>query len=674
VTKTFHPFAAGILVIVNSVLPAVHSPAAEKYQEPFRPRFHFTPERNWMNDPNGLVYFEGEYHLFYQYNPFGIKWGHMSWGHAVSPDMVHWEHLPLALPEEDGVMIFSGSAVVDWKNTSGFGKDGKPPLVAIYTGHRDKRQDQRIAFSNDRGRTWTKYPGNPVLDINLADFRDPKVSWHEPTQRWVMVVALSTERKVHFYESADLKAWKYAGEFGPAGAAGGILECPDLFPLAIEGEAAAKKWVLIVNLSGGAPAGGSGCQYFVGEFDGKRFVSDPLPGDRAEKVPDGKVLADFEGDDYSGWKQEGDAFGDKPASGTLARQQPVSGFRGRGLVNTYRDGDRSQGTLTSPEFEISTAFISFLIGGGGHAGETCVNLIVDGKVVRTATGDERERLAWKAWDVREFRGKTARMQVVDRHGGGWGHINLDHVILADEPARPAAEDALWAEFGPDCYAAVTWSDMPDNRRVFLGWMSNGRYSGDLPTSPWRSAMTVPRTLALRPTPEGLRLVQQPVIELNKLRFASPLKFGGGSFSDAAKWLEGQADLPALLDVEMKFTGASGKVPFTLSLHTGKDELTSVTVDPSRNKLIVDRTKSGETAFSKAFAQRHEAPIRFNGDGFDLRLLLDTSSLELFASGGETTVTDLIFPSAGPRRLSLTASEGAAPSVREIAIYSLRSAW
>ncbi|MBI1842678.1 MAG: glycoside hydrolase family 32 protein, partial [Verrucomicrobia bacterium] len=140
---------------------------AADYSEPFRPQFHFTPATNWMNDPNGMVYYAGEYHLFYQFNPWGDKWGHMSWGHAVTKDLVHWEHLPIALYEENDVMIFSGSAVVDWKNTSGFGRDGKPPLVAIYTGHHTKKplQNQHIAYSNDRGRTWPKYPGNPVLDI-----------------------------------------------------------------------------------------------------------------------------------------------------------------------------------------------------------------------------------------------------------------------------------------------------------------------------------------------------------------------------------------------------------------------------------------------------------------------------------------------------------------------------
>ena len=165
-----------VLLAVQLTATALLSAAEPTYQEPHRPQFHFTPAKNWMNDPNGMVYYDGEYHLFYQYNPFGDKWGHMSWGHAVSPDMVHWEHLPVALYEEDGIMIFSGSAVVDWKNTSGFGKNGEPPLVAIYTGHYTEKplQNQQIAYSTDRGRTWTKYANNPVLDIGKRDFRDPR--------------------------------------------------------------------------------------------------------------------------------------------------------------------------------------------------------------------------------------------------------------------------------------------------------------------------------------------------------------------------------------------------------------------------------------------------------------------------------------------------------------------
>lgn len=232
--------------------------------DPFRPVYHFTPEKNWMNDPNGLVYYQGEYHLFYQYNPFGNKWGHMSWGHAVSRDLLRWEPLPVALPEENGIMIFSGSAVVDEGNTSGF-CTGRDCLVAIYTGHTSERQHQNLAWSTDRGRTWTKYSGNPVLDVGMKDFRDPKVIRYG--KGWVMVVALPREKKVRFYRSADLKKWEPLSDFGPAGATEGIWECPDLFPL--DG-----KWVLVVNLNPGGIAGGSGGQYFVGRFDGTRFTAE----------------------------------------------------------------------------------------------------------------------------------------------------------------------------------------------------------------------------------------------------------------------------------------------------------------------------------------------------------------------------------------------------------------
>lgn len=249
--------------------------SAAYYREPFRPRYHFTPEMNWMNDPNGLVYFDGEYHLFYQYNPFGNEWGHMSWGHAVSPDLVHWKHLDVAIPEDGPVMAFSGSAVVDDRNTAGFGPQGSSPLVAIYTGHRAGNQSQFLAFSNDRGRKWTIYDGNPVLDLKMADFRDPKVFWHEPAKQWRMIVALANEKKVHFYGSSDLKQWKYVGEFGPAGAKDKPnWECPDIFELPIENEPGQKRWVLEADMGSGSVAGGSGGEYFVGTFDGANFTPD----------------------------------------------------------------------------------------------------------------------------------------------------------------------------------------------------------------------------------------------------------------------------------------------------------------------------------------------------------------------------------------------------------------
>ncbi|KAA5544495.1 glycoside hydrolase family 32 protein [Roseiconus nitratireducens] len=243
------------------------------YDEPFRPQVHFSPEIHWMNDPNGLVYHNGEYHLFYQYNPAGITWGHMSWGHAVSRDMVHWEHLPVAIPEVDGVMAFSGCCVVDHHNTSGLGPDDAPPMVAIYTGHGHGKQVQNLAYSNDNGRSWTRYAGNPVLDIGQSDFRDPKVFWHQPTERWVMVVALATERVIVFYQSPDLKHWEELSRFGPAGVEGKLnWECPDLFPLEVENEPGRQLWVLEADMGSGSIAGGSGGEYFVGDFDGQKFT------------------------------------------------------------------------------------------------------------------------------------------------------------------------------------------------------------------------------------------------------------------------------------------------------------------------------------------------------------------------------------------------------------------
>lgn len=242
--------------------------------EPLRPQFHFSPELNWMNDPNGLVYHNGEYHLFYQYNPAGNEWGHMSWGHAVSKDMIHWEHLPIAIPEQGGVMAFSGSCVVDHRNSSQFGKGETPPMVAIFTGHKPGKQVQNLAYSNDDGRTWELYEGNPVLDLGLADFRDPKVFWHQDTKQWIMVVSLATERVIAFFGSDDLKNWKELSRFGPAGVRSkSNWECPDLFELPVENESGKRLWVLEADMGEGSIAGGSGGEYFVGNFDGVRFTT-----------------------------------------------------------------------------------------------------------------------------------------------------------------------------------------------------------------------------------------------------------------------------------------------------------------------------------------------------------------------------------------------------------------
>jgi fructan beta-fructosidase len=235
--------------------------------EKFRPAYHFSPPQNWCNDPNGMVYYAGEYHLFYQHNPEGTKWGNMSWGHAVSTDLVHWEHLPIALLPDSLGDIFSGSAVVDENNTAGFQQGNEKTLLAFYTYNKDGAgQSQALAYSADKGRSWTKYAQNPVIKApsGKPDFRDPKVFWYAPESKWVM--ALAVNQVIEFYSSKNAKDWIFESEFGVGyGCHDAVWECPDLFQMG-------KKWVLLVNNSRNGDNSGSATQYFVGNFDGKNFV------------------------------------------------------------------------------------------------------------------------------------------------------------------------------------------------------------------------------------------------------------------------------------------------------------------------------------------------------------------------------------------------------------------
>jgi len=265
--------AAVILMLAGEIKAQVFGIQTDQIH---RPKIHFTPRQGWMNDPNGMVYNNGVYHLFYQHNPDASVWGPMHWGHATSRDMITWKHEPIALYPDSLGTIFSGSAVVDVNNTSGLAPKGKIPLVAIFTYHnqamadkgRNDFQSQGIAYSIDNGATWQKYTSNPVLkNPGIRDFRDPKVMWHAPTRRWIMTLAVLD--RIHFYSSPNLKEWKKESEFGKdAGAHGGVWECPDLFPIQVEGKTI---WTLLVNLNPGGPNKGSATQYFLGSFDGHRF-------------------------------------------------------------------------------------------------------------------------------------------------------------------------------------------------------------------------------------------------------------------------------------------------------------------------------------------------------------------------------------------------------------------
>jgi fructan beta-fructosidase len=309
-----------------------------------------------------------------------------------------------------------------------------------------------------------------------------------------------------------------------------------------------------------------------------------------------------------------------------------------------------------------------------------------------SAGAWRDPIIWECPDLfaLEVEGEpdvTKWVLIVNINPGGPARGSGTQYFLGDfdgarfnlDPDHPS-EDALWLDHGSDFYAAVTWTNVPssDGRRILLGWMSNWAYTQDVPTAPWRSAMTIPRSLTLRRTSEGLRLTQEPVNELNKLREEPALVFPGGSFADAENWLYKQRNLRELLDVEMIFSEVFPDAPLVINIHAGTGEVTAIAIDPHDGKLAVDRTHSGLRDFHPAFSAsaRHEAPLEIAGGRFAIRILLDTSSLEIFAQDGGTALTDLIFPTAGKRSISLSSEGGNAlsmPRVDRITIYELKSA-
>lgn len=472
------------------------------FREPHRPQFHFSPQKGWMNDPNGLVYFDGEYHLYYQYNPDSTVWGPMHWGHAVSSDLVHWQHLPVAISPDEKGYIFSGSVIVDEHNSLSmmrFDPENKL-LVAIYTYHnmdyeragRTDRESQAIAISRDKGRSWKKFSGNPVLknkgDVN---FRDPKVFWYEPFGRWVMALAVGDHLEI--YSASDPRHWTLESSFGKKeGAHGGVWECPDLFPLKTpDGQ---EKWVLIQNMNPGALNGGSGTQYFIGQFDGKTFKNDNPP-----------------------------------------------------------------------------------------------------------------------------------------------------------------EQVLWLDYGPDNYAGVTYYNAPDNRRIYIGWMSNwGDYAERVPTTPWRSAMTVPRELRLINTPQGLRLAQEPVKELETLRgkeFAIPTKKFHKNLRINSYAVEQELEL----NFDLKNSSARD-LGFTLSNARGEKLL--VGYDRRQHVFYIDRRKSGITDFSTKFPEKYTAPLA-ETDTLKIHALIDASSVEIFVNDGALAMTAIFFPHEDFTHLNLFTEDGTA---------------
>ena len=483
---------------------------AVSYRELYRPQFHFTPPRNWINDPNGLVHYQGEYHLFYQHNPFGDKWGHMSWGHAVSKDLLHWQHLPVAIPEDpSGFMIFSGTVVVDSDNTSRLSGSKNPNdkscLVAVYTANFEggKTQKQHLAYSNDRGRTWTQYAGNPVLDVGKKDFRDPKIFRYK--NRWIMVVALPTEHKVSFYESANLLKWEHLSDFGPEGKIDEIWECPDLYELPVTADKNnAKKWVLQLSTQ-------SSMQYFIGDFDGKTFTNDN---------PKEKIL------------------------------------------------------------------------------------------------------------------------------------RLDH--------------------GPDLYAAIVYNNLPAsaNGHISVGWMNSWNYA-DGPTSPWRGAMTVPRVHTLKSLPEGIRLIQRPVSELNKLR-TNTISVKNVTLRQANDMIRKQKVRSKTAEIVIELE-PNNAVEVGVLVRKGKTEETRIGFQAIDSVLFVDRTKSGVVDFNPKFSGRYAARLAPTEGRIKLQILVDWSSVEVFANDGLEAITCQVFPQPTSDGIELYADKDDV-KVLSLEISELKSVW
>ncbi len=289
-------------------------------EELSRPNFHFTPKKGWMNDPNGMFYKNGYYHLYFQHYPDGNTWGPMHWGHAISTDMVTWKEMPIAIyPDEKGY-IFSGSSVVDVNNSSGFSKNGIEPIIAMFTYHdmdgekagNINYQSQAIAYSLDEGQTFTKYSENPVIkNPGIKDFRDPKIVWDSIHEKWLMVLAAG--QKIMFYSSSNLKDWKLESDFGDGiGGHGGVWECPDFFPMKVQGTEEVK-WVLLVSINPGGPNGGSATQYFVGDFDGKQFKIDASFENDLNNTEYKSIWIDYGRDNYAGvtWANIPDTDGRK---------------------------------------------------------------------------------------------------------------------------------------------------------------------------------------------------------------------------------------------------------------------------------------------------------------------------------------------------------------------------
>ncbi|PYH71112.1 glycoside hydrolase family 32 protein [Aspergillus vadensis CBS 113365] len=518
---------------------------AFNYDQPYRGQYHFSPQKNWMNDPNGLLYHNGTYHMFFQYNPGGIEWGNISWGHAVSEDLTQWEEQPVALLARGfgsnvTEMYFSGSAVADVNNTSGFGKDGKTPLVAMYTSYypvaqtlpsgqtvQEDQQSQSIAYSLDDGLTWTTYDAaNPVIpnppspyEAEYQNFRDPFVFWHDESQNWVVILSIAELHKLAIYTSDNLKDWKLVSEFGPYNAQGGVWECPGLVKLPLDG-GNSTKWVITSGLNPGGPPDtvGSGTQYFVGEFDGTTFTPDA------------------------------------------------------------------------------------------------------------------------------------------------------------DTVYPGNSTANWMDWGPDFYAAAGYNGLSLHNHVHIGWMNNWQYGAHIPTYPWRSAMAIPRHMALKTIGNKVTLVQQPQEAWSSITNKRPIY--SRTFKTFSEGSTNTTTTGETFRVDLSFSAKSKASTIAIALRASANftEQTLVGYDFAKQQIFLDRTHSGDVSFDKTFASVYHGPLTPDSTGVvKLSIFVDRSSVEVFGGQGETTLTAQIFPSSDAVHARLVSTDGTTEDV-SLDIYKIASTW
>ncbi len=643
-------FALGIILV---------SQAQDLRKEFYRPQFHLSPSYNWMGDPDGTVFFNGEYHLLW-------------WGHAKSKDLVHWTEYNLhAMNGDPGdFTYFTGSIVVDTANTAGFNTAEDTAMVAIYTMHYSN-DIEKVGLSISHNHTgFNYYDGNPVIGVEQKAFRDPSVFWHEETSRWIMAITRCGEQTIEFYSSIDLKTWDYRSKFNLRGATG-WWEVPDLFELPMNGDEGNKKWVLSCGI------GPNQIQYWVGNFDGTYFTLDSLDNHFTGKNIPGEVFADFNGYDYGDWQVSGDAFGDRPAYGTLPDQQKVNSYIGKGLVNSYNDGDATTGKLISPEFSIENRFINFLIG-GGKSTNTQIRLIINNEVVLSETSmEDSESLRWNGWDVTDWIDSTAHIEIVDEAIGGWGHILVDHIVFSDALINHGKEHANWFDWGKDFYAARTYrnySHNQDTNKIWIGWMGNWDYANSVPTSPWTGHQSIPRTLELTyDTSDGYQIIQKPINGLKTLR--------QDYYSMVDTEVNGTLPITDnkpewnVYELKVSFKIDAADQHFGLNLaDDGNGHKLIIGFNTSTSELYIDRRSAGTYGFSSKFPSIHYAPVDISNDStLDIHLFMDQSSIEVFANDYRTVMSSLVFTKPTETNVSLF-SQNKPTKILQFEMWDLKSIW